>query len=349
MKKIPAILALLFYAGLCRSQTIDLNDLVDFTGFDVQKFDAHLGRKSFKRDYNSPKETQTNYNYFQARKIKGEEIIRKISFQDGIAPIICYQTNSLKEYNHLKNKIKDLGFYCYEKNPDDSKPVLYQKNSYTINTSLEIIDSTKFYTLVVNKMQLPKLKDITYVEDLLNIKSHEALVSVFGAENVLKDVFRFSEAEVNKCSVLFPNTAREVIFIWDDENNYRKISFLLIGKHAETSGTANFNRQVMQNVWQSKQGVFQGMTLQELQKLNGSHLQFYGWSSEQPGVLAQNNQGNIDFKKISVVLNCLNCGGNNAYQASLIDSNNAIADDKKIYVSAMIILPEKDKPAVASR
>jgi hypothetical protein len=349
MKKIPAILVLLLYAGLCRSQTIDLDDLVDFTGFDVQKFDAHLGRKSFKRDYNSPRETQTNYNYYQAKKIKGEEVLRKISFQEGAEPTICYQTTSQKEYSHLKKKMIDLGFHCYEKNADDSHPLLYQKNTFTINTSYEIIDSTLFYTLVLNKATLPKLKDIVYVEDLLNIKSHEALVNLFGASNVTQDIFRFSESEVNKCSVLFPNTPREVIFIWEDENNYRKISFLLIGKHAETSGTADFTRQVMQNEWHSKQGVFQGMTLQELQQLNGITMQFYDWNSEQPGVLASTNQGKIDFKKLGIVLSCLNCSGSRAYNTSLISSQTAIADEKKVYVSAMIILPEKDKTSVVTR
>jgi hypothetical protein len=349
MKKIPAVLVLLLYAGLCRCQSIDLNDLVDYTNWDIQKFDAHLGRKSFKRDYNSPKETQANYNYYQKKKIKGEEVVRKFSYQQGNDPVICYQTSSEKEYNSLKKEILHEGFHCYDNDPNDTKPLLFQKNAWTISTSREIIDSTTLYTLVVNKIPVPKIKDITYAEDLLNFKSHEALVNAFGSSNVTMDLFRFSESETNRCSVLFPNTSREVIFIWEDEVNYRKISFLLIGKHAETTGTANFTRQVIQNEWQSKQGVFQGMTLKELQDLNGSNLQFYGWASEQPGVLAQTNQGKIDFKKLGIVLNCLNCSGNKVYNTSLVNSDNAIADERKVYVSAMIILPEKDKSAVASR
>jgi hypothetical protein len=349
MKKTSVILVLLFYAATGRSQSIDLNDLVDFTSFDIQKFDAHIGRKSFKRDYDSPRETQTNYNYFQSKKIKGEQVTRKISFQEGSEPAVCYQTTSAKEFNHLKNRMLKDGFHCYENAEGDTKPLLYQKSAYTINTSMEMIDSVNYYTLVFSRMALPKLKDINYVEDLLQLNSHEALVDLFGSPSVLQDKFRFSETEMSNCSVLFPNTAREVIFVWDDESNFRKIAFLLIGKHAETRGTQTFSRQVEQNEWISRQGVYQNMTLKELQDLNGSKLQFYGWSSEQPGVLTSTNSGKLDFKKINIILSCLDCSGNQVYQASMVDSQKAIADEKRIYVSAMIILPEKDKPAVAVR
>jgi hypothetical protein len=349
MKKTSAILVLLFYAATGRSQSIDLNDLVDFTSFDIQKFDAHIGRKSFKRDYNSPRETQTNYNYFQSKKIKGEEITRKISYQQGAEPSVCYQTTSAKEYSQLKNRMLKEGFQCYESPEADTRPLLYQKSAYTINTSMEVIDSVNYYTMVFSRIPLPKLKDINYVEDLLQLKSHEALIDLFGRSNVQQDKFRFSETELSNCSVLFPNTPREVIFVWDDEANYRKIAFLLIGKHAETRGTQNFSRQVEQNEWMSKQGVYQNMTLKELQDLNGAKMQFYGWASEQPGVLTAANSGKLDFKKINIILSCLDCSGNNVYQASLIDSQKAIADEKRIYVSAMVILPEKDKPAVAVR
>ena len=350
MKKIPVLLALLFCAVTGRSQQVDLKDLVEFTDLDVQKFDAHIGRKAFKRDYNSPRETQSNYNYFQVKKVKkGEPITRKISYQQASEPVVCYQTTSEKEFSQLKHKMLDAGFRCYENQEDAEKPLLYQKGPYAINTSTEIIDSAVYYTLVLNRLAVPKLKDINYVEDLLQVSSHEVLVDLFGHSNVQQDIFRFSETETNTCSVLFPNTPREVIFIWDDEANYRRISFLLIGKHAETRGTSGFSRQVEQNEWVSRQGVYQNMTLRELQELNGGKVQFYGWASEQPGVLTPANTGKIDFKKLGIVLSCLDCSGNKIYQTSLVDSQRAIADDKRIYVSAMIILPEKEKSSTAKR
>jgi hypothetical protein len=98
----------------------------------------------------------------------------------------------------------------------------------------------------------------------------------------------------------------------------------------------------------SKQGVYQNMTLKELQELNGGAVQFYGWASDQPGVLAPAATGKLDFKKLGIILNCLDCSGNNVYQTALIDSKRAIADEKRIYVSAMIILPEKEKNATTA-
>ncbi|MFN2439233.1 MAG: hypothetical protein ABR503_08530, partial [Chitinophagaceae bacterium] len=81
---------------------------------------------------------------------------------------------------------------------------------------------------------------------------------VFGAANVKKDVFYYSATETNKCSIVFPNTNREVVFIWNDESNYRNTAFLVIGGNSKTNISANFNQQIEQNAWHSKQGVYSG-------------------------------------------------------------------------------------------
>lgn len=346
MNKIPALLVLLCCAGLAQAQkTFDLNDLLGFTGYSVQKFDAHLGKKSYKRDYDSPKETATNYNYYQVKKSKSGEVVHKISFQDSDkAPSICFQTSSPTEFEELKKDIKNEGYTCYDETGDLSKPLLFQKANYTIKTSLEVKDSLSFYTLLIQKIQLPKPKDISFAEDLLKFNSHECLVSFFGEGNVVKDVFHYTDKEINKCSVLFPNTSREVIFMWKDEANYRVPAFLIVGGHLQTKGTSGFTRELTQNEWQSRQGVYSGMQLQELQKLNGDKINIYSWKTERPGVLAPTSKGLIDFSRLSLVFNCLNCAEKEFLQtSSIINSENALADDRKIYVSTLIILPEKDK------
>jgi hypothetical protein len=87
-----------------------------------------------------------------------------------------------------------------------------------------------------------------------------------------------------------------------------------------------------------------------LQLLNESPINFYNWQMEQAGMLAPKNQGKLDFNKIGLVLNCLNCSeSGNVRQASIINSESQLALDKKIYVSTIVILPEKEKPATASR
>jgi hypothetical protein len=349
MKKTPVFLVLLFYAGLAQAQAFDLGDLLGMTGQGVQKFDAHLGRKSYKRDYESPREAPSNYNYYQKKKSKGEEVIRKISYQeDDKAPGVSYQTSSQREYSALLQDLRKSGYACYDPAADESKLALYQKGTCTVSTSVEVKDSVTFYTVSIQKTTLPKAKEISFAEDLLKFNSHECLTAFFGDGNVKKDVFHYTDTEVNKCSVLFPNTSREVIFIWNDEINYRHPAFLIVGGHLQTRGTQDYTLETVQNEWQTKQGVFSGMQLQELEKLHGSPISFYSWKTDRPGVLAPTNTGAIDFTRLSIVFSCLNCTDKSALSTTLINSKNAIADDRKIYISSLIILPEKGQATTAA-
>jgi hypothetical protein len=154
-----------------------------------------------------------------------------------------------------------------------------QKDNFLVNTSIEIKDSTIFFTCLLERKELPKAKDIIYAEDLLSVSSHEHLCLLFGEANVKKDTFYYSPTEINKCSILFPNTNREVVFIWNDETNYRKTAFLVIGGNSKPNSSSNFNRPIEQNVWRSRQGVYSGMSLAELQNLNGKEVRFYKLAS----------------------------------------------------------------------
>ncbi|RYD88047.1 MAG: hypothetical protein EOP50_19745 [Sphingobacteriales bacterium] len=217
-------------------------------------------------------------------------------------------------------------------------------------TSVEIRDSLTFYSVKVEREMLPKLRDITFAEDLLPLKSHEYLCTVFGAGNVTRDVFRYSESDSNYCSVLFANSPREVIFIWEDESNYRDISFMIVGGNMLTNGTARNSNMVTSNEWQSKQGVYAGMKLEELQELNQGKVTFHGFGTEKPGMLMAGS-GKLDFSRLGVVLSCLNCTNNRSMETqTVVDSERALEEERKVYVSSIIIMPEKEKQkATASR
>jgi hypothetical protein len=162
-------------------------------------------------------------------------------------------------------------------------------------------------------------------------------------------VFYYSDTEANKCSVLYPNSNRQVIFIWNDEANYSNTAFILIGGQLQTTNTSQNTLSIEHNLWRSRQGIYSGMTLRELQALNEEPIHFYSWGQEQEGMLAPKNHGRIDFTKVGVVLNCLNCKDGNYHPSSVVSSESQIEQDKKIYVSTIIILPEKEKTATASR
>lgn len=346
MKKLYSLFPLLLWAALSHAQRFDVSELMDFASLPIEKFDAFVAKKSYKRDYQSPKETQAEYNYIYLKKKKrsDESTVFKLSYRDSNdIRMIGYQTSSLDEFNRIRQELHKEHWTCFDTTTDVSKPVMFQKKEWTVKTSVEIKDSTPFYSLLLSRDPFPKINDVVYAEDLLKFKSHEALVSFFGQRNVLRDDFHYTEKEVNKCSVLFPNSSREVVFIWDDEANYRNISFLIIGGDMLTKNTSDYRRGFYQSEWQSKQGVTVGMRLKELQDLNGTNINFYGYGTEQGGMLAPGNSGKIDFTKLGLVLSCMDCNQDKVYQASLVNSEKAVSDERKIYVSTMVILADKNK------
>jgi hypothetical protein len=223
-----------------------------------------------------------------------------------------------------------------------NKPVVYQKANVSIFPSVKKEGDKTVYGFIVEKKELPKARDVVFAEDLLQFSSHEYLVAAYGAANVKGDVFYFSEKELNKCSVLYPNTNMQVIFIWEDEINLRGISFILVGGQLRAQSSIGYHKQIELNAWQSKQGIHAGMSLKELQTMNGEQLKFYGWDTDQPGVLLNKNAGSLNFKKLGLVLNCLDCNEDKYYSKSgILGSEDMLKENRRIYVSTMVILPNK--------
>lgn len=157
-----------------------------------------------------------------------------------------------------------------------------------------------------------------------------------------RDLFYFSEKEVAHCSVLYPNTSMQVIFIWKDEENLRDLAFLLIGGQLQVQSSISYHKQVEQNVWQSRQGIYSGMSLRELQRLNGKSINIWGWQSDQPGMVAENNTGAINFKEVSLVMNCLDCNEDAFYSNNeLLNSDNVLREGRRVYIASIIMLPKK--------
>ncbi len=352
MKKFYFLFFLVAFHIAATAQKFSLSDLVDLTGFTQQKFQSHLGKKKFIQDHynNSIVDADVIFSYTPTKK-KAGGVVYRLSYQNrSKITMACYQTTSYKESVELKEQIKRNGYKgSVIKEGSNAVGMYFQKNNLSIKTATVLLDSTKYYTFFIERIELPKPKDIIFAEDLLSINSHENLVAVFGETNVTKDVFYYSEKETNKCSVLFPKSNQEVVFIWEDEVNYTKTSFLVIGGHLQTGASVNFNRRVEQNLWRSKQGIYSGMSLKALQSLNESSINYYSWKMEEAGVLTPKNSGKIDFDRISVVLNCLNCFEDDYIKTNIVNSDSEISQERKVYVSTMIILPEKEKSSTASR
>ena len=251
---------------------------------------------------------------------------------------LTYFTSLKEEYAESVEELKEAGFFCG--NEKDTAGILFQKKNISVLATMIIEkDDDTLYSLAINQQQLPLPDDIQFAEDLLQFYSHEYLVSVFGSVNVVKDLYYFSDKEVAKCSVLFPKTSRQAVYIWEDNINLCKPAYLIIGGNMNAGSISNYDGVISENVWNSKDGIYSGMTLNSLMKLNGNSFKFYGKNSESPYMIVPEKTGAINFKTNRVVLGCLNPGGSRLLNNATIGADEILSDNLGIYVYMMMILP----------
>lgn len=337
-------LFLIFYFPV-NAQVITSSDFADLPTLSKSKFESFIVKKGFTSDGTDMIKDTVIANYiFVNTNNKGAVdsndrflswYLLKKDFQ------VTYKTTSLQEADKLKSGIfsnRQFRKIEWTLNPDSS--FFLQKENVTILISKKKEHKKDVYCFTIAQKVLPEMKDIRYAEDLLVFDSHENLQFVFGKENVKKDIYYFSEKQVSKCSVLFPNTNRQVIFLWGDELNNYKLASILIGGTLRVQSAINFNEHLSPNVWTLRNGIHSGMSLQELQMLNGGSFKFYGFNSSYSGIVVPQNSGNIDFKKSGVILTCLNCNDASFLKQNIVDANDAIGDNRKLYVFTIFLLPE---------
>jgi hypothetical protein len=316
-----------------------MGNLVELTTKYTPKLGQNLGKKGYKPINN--KEDAGEINTFK-KTSKDKISFRQIDkFDQNDTATIVFQTSSEIEFNQLLEELSNAGFYHPEKQILQTGFFpLHQKGSITVLPSRKIIDERVVYDFKVQRKLLPAVRDVVFAEDLLQLTSHEYLASVFGSHNVKKDIFYFSENEMNKCSVLFPNTSMQVIVVWKDETNLQNISFVIIGGQLNNTSASVTYKDMEYNKWRSSSGVYAGMSLRQLTELNEKPVNFYGWETDQPGLVTKKNTGKIDFNKVGVQLNCLDCSADKFYTNNgLISSSRILNENSRVFVSTIIIIP----------
>jgi hypothetical protein len=323
------------FQGGTQKPDFSFQSLVEFTDVSDQQFEAYVSKKGFRH---STIESDTNVFYKNYKKKSIEKLIKRYDQDHGDS--IVYQTTWLQEFIELNQELQDAGYATSEGDMImDNVFSVYQKRNIIIQPRIRKEEDKTLYSFIIEKKKLPQAKDIVHVEDLLKVNSHENLAAVFGVNNVKKDVFYFSEKEVNKCSILFPNTSMQAIFIWNDEVNNRDISLLIIGGQFSAGNAMNY-RTVGQSKWRSLNGIYQGMSLNELCQINSGDIKFYGWDSDEGGFVVPEKQGQIDFKKTGVKLTCLDCNEDRFYSNSdIIPSSAVLKENRRVFVSAMVVAP----------
>ncbi len=327
---------------MAHSQDLTVNDFISFTSFPYQKFSDYVSKKGFiavsiisRND--TIVYTYDNYNY---RKHTAADSIQRnvVMYTYNRGWSFLYETASAEEYARIETELKAKGF-LYTNKPGVSD-LLFQKNDLAVHVSQRKADTSQLYDFIIEKRILPALKDIHFAEDLLSFNSHENLEYVFGKSNVKKDIYYFSEKEVNKCSVLYPNTSRQVIFIWDDQDNNYKLSYLLFGGSLQTKSAITNAPVITESSWTLANGLKPGMNLAELTQMNGGDISFFGKRSEFEGMIVPGNKGELNFRQAGVLLSCLNCDNSALLDKQVVSANEAIEQNKKIFVLSIILSPE---------
>jgi hypothetical protein len=327
-------------------------NLVEATTVPKQKIESYVSKKGFVY-LGSSYQADTiakDYNFKGYGKNKIKDSAERAALR-GITVFntkedfcFTYRTTSVNEFAKIKSDIKEEGFFSYEESdPLVPFPSLYQSKDLTIIISSKLIDSVTEYSFLVRKQILPKPKEIVFAEDLFSFGSHEYLSYYFGDKNVKKDIYYLSEKKIGKCSILFPNTNRQIVFLWGDEVNNCKLIRMYIGGQLMAESSIGYDQNIAENVWQLKSGIVPGMSLYQLRKLNDAAFDFHGGNSANTGLVFTENTGKVDFKNENILLGCINCNDAAFYKKAVVNSDDAIQEERILFVHTIIVDPVKIK------
>jgi hypothetical protein len=289
-----------------KAQSFTVDDLVTLSSLPPKKFDNYMTEKGYLSGGKRMQDDAMAFTFFEKRDISQKDTViesRHVGlYKKDDAYCFAFHTTCQKEYEEGIWKLKNSNF-VYVANDTSQAPLFFQRKNLTVHVSSDMEEGDTVYTFLLKKKELPKA--VQFAEDLLNFDSHEYLVSYFGEENVKKDVYYFSEKKFRKCSVLFGNSNRQAVFVWEDENNLSKLSYVLISGILPTEDGLPFNDNIGRNQWTFKSGIYSGMSIRDLLRINGSDFQFYGLDSEFSMMVEPQNTGNIDFKKTGIMLTSL--------------------------------------------
>lgn len=340
----------LWVANNMAGQEFSAKDFLFASSLSSKKFESYLNRKNFissgktsRNDivvnlYNLKAEKKKKRNDDSLQYIPIKKSIEACFGKDNVS--FTYFTSVKDEFDGNIHSLKDIGFFCG--NEKDTVAAVYQKKNMLVEASTLITEENDtLYSLKFSQAELPSPDKIEYAEDLLLFQSHEFLVSVFGEKNVTKDVYYFSENEIAKCTVLFPKTSRQAVFIWNDQLNLCKPSFVIVGGGTKVGGLASYDGVIGENVWASKDGIYPGMSVNSLVHLNRDSFKFYGRNTSSAYTILPDNAGALNFKTNKVMLGCLNPTGSKLLNNATVNVDDVLSDNLGMYVLMIMVFPSK--------
>ncbi len=349
MKKVTLFTFFCFTILLARSQNYAANMFFDVVSCAPKKVNSYIVKKGFRAvERNFIHDTIVNVwqQVVTLDTVEGNQSLRRLyKYAIGKELLFELRTPVKEEFNSIVSTLQKEGFRTGTgKNKNDSSSFLFQKKNLRVETFSYTEDSLTFYSILHTEKVMPPARSVTYAEHLLHFSSHEYLVSYFGEKNVKGDLYYFSESEINKCTILFPNTPRQAVFIWKDEENLNELSYIVIGGAPATGTAIDKDRQMIRNEWVSQKGLYVNMRIEQLMQLNGEDFSFFGYASESFLTVKPEKGGKVDFTTTGIVLDCLNCNGASFLDKPYIKASEAIDNNMRLHIGMIILLPQGREP-----
>lgn len=349
MKKLFSFFVYLLSVSVVSGQGIAADRLLDYLTTDPLKIDKLLDNKKFSYANKERSGDTTIKIYYYKPETKSKKttvdsvkrLLLRNEWKEGSS--LTYQTSAAEEFELLKQALKKEGFYTNMNDGQiDSVAVLFQHRDITALAFLKQADSIKYYCFNFFKKKFPIPEDIYFGEDLLVFSSHEYLAGFFGEQNVVKDIYYFTGNELASCSVLFPNTKRQAVFIWEDQVNKMGISSVFFGGQQKLKSLMNYDKVIAENDWVLKSGIRPGMTIYQLRMLNKNDFSFYAGNSANSGAVITQKTGELDFNKEGIILGCVNCNDERYESARTMSADEAISNEIIMFVLTVILNPQAD-------
>ncbi|OSZ80562.1 hypothetical protein CAP36_04740 [Chitinophagaceae bacterium IBVUCB2] len=324
------------------AQLLKVEDLLVISSVSPKNLNSHMSKKGFSPMPYYVNDTIKATAFIRKSKEKKATLLSNVPvvevFNDEQTDYYTLYLTSAKEYLEGCTRLKNSGFYSNDK-LDTNGSIVFQKNNIVIHAGRDTTTEKKGFSFLLQKKKMPAPDQVKFAEDLLQFTSHEYLVAFFGSRNVKKDVYYFSETELKQCSVLFPNTEQQAIFIWKDEDKLSQISYIVISGISPAVNSSSYQGSVSQNKWTLRNGIYSSMSVKELWDLNGGDFSFHGRQSEYSFMVPPSNKGNIDFQKTGLTLGCLNCNGSALLDQEKINASEVITHSLAMYVVYIMIRP----------
>jgi hypothetical protein len=248
-----------------------------------------------------------------------------------------YQTSSIQEALGALREMQKSGFVVSDSNWSMEKPLLLQRREWIVLAEKIQEDTLTYLQIRWRQEPLPMRQRIRFAEDLLQFHSDEYLAAYFGRDNVRKDQFYFSETEIHKCSVLFPNQPNQVVFVWQDNDAMRDILQIMIGGGIRTENVTGYSGVMDGNGWRLQSGLRTHMRIEQILESVGKDLHFFGRPNPLYLSLTPESSRALGLQNMAIVLECINGAGAELLDQETVSVQEAIRQGLRLHVGMIVL------------